>query len=463
MNREEEYKQLLQALEKAVPATQDTLTRAKMKNRRNKRVVRSLVGLAAVSLCFVVLVNFCSPVAYACSKIPVLRELAEAVTISPSLTDAVENKYVQPIDLQQTDNGVTAKIEYLIVDQKQVNVFFRLSSNSYENLSAIPEVLQENGEAQSGYASTYSNFDTKNGQLQSITIDFIDSNVPESLRLHFNIEDNGARQAEKPTREVSFEDSLFDEVPKEPNYVANFDFLLEFDPTFTAQGKNIEINQTVTLGDQQIKLTNMEIYPTHLRLNVEDIPSNTAWLEQLDFYIETDDGMKFDTISNGISATGSENSPMMVSYRADSTYFYQADRLKIVITGAQWLDKNMKTVHLNLVTGEADRMPDDTEIDEVTQKKNGWIITVRAKERKKGTEETGAFYQVFMSSYYDPDGREGSIDRWTSDSFNGEDGKEKGYFCETFPLKDYPYHEVWLVPAFSHEWVAPDPIVTIVP
>ncbi len=34
---------------------------------------------------FVLLVNFSAPIAYACSQVPILRELAEAVTFSPSV------------------------------------------------------------------------------------------------------------------------------------------------------------------------------------------------------------------------------------------------------------------------------------------------------------------------------------------------------------------------------------------
>ena len=103
--------------------------------------VRSLGGLAACFAAFVLLVNYCVPVAYACSKVPVLRELAEAVTFSRSLTDAVENEYVQPMELSQTENGITAEIAYLIVDQKQVNVFYRLDSEKYDQLEAHPDVL----------------------------------------------------------------------------------------------------------------------------------------------------------------------------------------------------------------------------------------------------------------------------------------------------------------------------------
>ena len=129
MNRMEEYQALRATAEQPAAGLEDTLTRARKRLRRRRAMVlRPLTGLAACFAVFVVLVNFCAPVAYACSKVPGLRELAEAVTFSRSLTDAVNNEYVQPIDLKQTKNGITASVEYLIVDQKQVNVFFRNDS-----------------------------------------------------------------------------------------------------------------------------------------------------------------------------------------------------------------------------------------------------------------------------------------------------------------------------------------------
>ena len=90
------------------------------------------------------------------------------------------------IGLTQTKNGVTATIEYLIVDQKQVNVFFRLYSDIYPDLNVEPEVRQADGShAQCGYGLNA--WDVPNGELQSVTIDFVDEDVPEQLRLGLDI------------------------------------------------------------------------------------------------------------------------------------------------------------------------------------------------------------------------------------------------------------------------------------
>ena len=139
MNRMKEYQAMLAELETEAAGLDATLDRAYAKRRvtRTKRILRPAAGFAAVFSIFVLLVNFCAPVAYACSQVPILRELAAAVTFSRSLSDAVENAYAQPMDLSQTDNAITAEVAYLIVDQKQVNVFYRLDSKKYEKLWQI--------------------------------------------------------------------------------------------------------------------------------------------------------------------------------------------------------------------------------------------------------------------------------------------------------------------------------------
>lgn len=456
MNRIDEYQALMAELDRDVPELETTLNRAyKRKRKRNQYILRPAAGVAACFVIFVLLVNFCAPVAYACSRVPILRELAEAVTFSRSLTDAVENEYVQPISLTQSENGIAASVEYLIVDQKQVNVFYRLDSEIYTEMAADPTVLQANGEyAHCSYGNN--DFGTPNGELQSMTIDFVDEDVPGSLLLKLNIRDNSFAGQDAPAEENSG-DYLLDERDHEPEYIAQMEFLLEFDPEFTATGKVYPVNKTVVLDGQQITITEMEVYPTHLRVNIEDSPDNTAWLKMLYFYIEADWGMKFDTVSNGITATGTTDSPTMTSYRADSSYFYDANHLKIVITGAEWLNKDMETVYVNLETGQTGQMPEGTELHATTKEGNSWIVEVKADYRKENHH-----HQVMSWDYFDAEGNEYRFNSMSSVFGEPNEDGEITYFIKRFPLKNYPYEEVWLGVNYSHVWTAEDLIVVTV-
>lgn len=470
-DRMTEYQQMMEELEQASPVgLERTLERAKQRNKRRIWLQRPAISVAAVFACFVILVNFCTPVAYACSQIPGLRELAAAVTFSRSLGDAVEHEYVQPIEIVQTDKDVMLSVEYLIVDQKQVNVFFRLDSEVYEEMVVTPEVFLATGEVAS-CSYGMNDYGAANGKLQSMTIDFVEEDVPGELKLYFQIEnldswmqeeviavpiDDIATGTDAETAEVIQDDSVAAEYEPEvyvPDVIAEFDFLLEFDPEFTATGRVMPVNQTVVLDGQTIIFTDMEIYPTHLRVNVEAPEENTAWLKHLRFYVETDWGMKFEPISNGIVATGDTDSPMMVSYRADSTYFYEAKHLDIVVTGAQWLEKDKEKIHINLAEGEAEYMPQDAELYEVKRAGDDLEIVLKVKER-----DGKWLSQIFGGLYYDASGKKYSVESWGIMSSDGEGKREEGYVYESVSLKDYPYDEVWISAITTRTWEAEEPV-----
>ena len=455
MNRKNEFDAMIEELNRCTTGLETTLDRAYKRKRKKttQMIVRPLAGLAACFAVFVLLVNFCVPVAYACSLVPGLRELAAAVTFSRSLTDAVENEYVQPMDLSQIDNDITAYVDYLIVDQKQVNVFYRLNSDKYESLEIYPEVLNTDGVRPASCSYSNTGFGADNGELRCLSIDFVNGNVPASLRVKLNVYTNSIRY-ENVAPEQAVDDIYSDNPYEEPDYLAHFDFLLEFDPKFTATGKVFPVNQTVILEGQEITITDIEVYPTHLRVDIAESADNTAWLKDLDFYIETDWGMKFDPVSSGITATGSTDSPSMVSYRADSTYFYEANHLKLVITGAQWLRKDMETTYLNLVTGEHGELPEGAAFDSAMKQGSGWVVKFRA-----AWEEDEPLYQLFGHLFYDADGNEYEIHHWSSMYGDLDEEGNITFFYDEFPLLHYTEDEVWLCPEFSHNWVAENPIV----
>ena len=130
MNRNEEYNALLRGLEGAPPGRDGTVGRAGARLRR-RRAGRwcgiPAASLAGVAAAFVLLVNYSMPFAQACSAVPVLRELMAAVAFSPSLKLAVEHNYAQYIGEEQTQNGVTLRLEYLILDQGQLQFFLQAS------------------------------------------------------------------------------------------------------------------------------------------------------------------------------------------------------------------------------------------------------------------------------------------------------------------------------------------------
>ena len=443
MNRNREYEALLQELDSGAPETEGTVRHAIHRRNRKRFLYRPLSGLAAVFAAFIILVNTVPTVAYACGRVPGLRQLAEAVAFSPSLKAAVENQYVQPVELSQEKNGICMKVEYLIVDRKNVNVFYSIRGENSENLSADPEVLDENGERPTSCSYSSGNFGVPNGDLCRMEINFAEDDVPGRLRIIFRVYDNSPSGPEMAA--PAEETDLWEKIPEE-EYIGSFEFLLEFDPMFAEQGRLVSVGKGVELDGQEIIIESLEIYPSNIRMNIAGSEKNSAWLKDLDFYIETDSGRRFETISNGIRSTGSSDDPGMISYYAESSYFYRADEMKIVITGAKWLDKDREKIKLDLLTGSCEGLPQGVSFDSAERYGRGWELSFKAE-----LQEDMMMYSPFMSKYSDMAGNEYDIDMNAATYGEENENGEVTFFYDQFPLRELEGHEVWLYPAYTEK------------
>lgn len=239
MNRNTEYESLLRELESTPAALDGCVERAQARlraRRRRRRILGIPAGtLAACFAGFVLLVNLFPTFAYACGGVPVLRELAKAVAWSPSLSAAVENAYVQPIEQSKTVNGITATVHYVIVDQKQVNLFFTLEGEGYESLSAeMPEFSPHQACSILG-----ADFRQSPGTMLRFALDYGDEDVPETFSMTFSVTGERAdrEEAQAPAAISSLEEDLLTPPDHAPDAVlATFTFDLRFDPADTAPG-----------------------------------------------------------------------------------------------------------------------------------------------------------------------------------------------------------------------------------
>ena len=441
MNRNEEYLALMQELETTPDALETTVERA-LERKNALRKKKYIFGVPAGSLAacfagFVLLVNCFPTFAYACGGMPLLRELAKAVAWSPSLSAAVENEYVQPIGLSQTKEGITATIEYLIVDQKQVNIFYTLKGD-YEDLSGRTVSFSPEQHC----AFSYGGSPNLPGTLQNITLDYVDEDVPEGFSVTIGMESRDLLENEAPARSVE-EEMLNPGKEIAPQVIAEFTFDLKFDPGFTAVGEVIPVNCTVEVGGQRITVTEAQIYPSHVRINVADRTDNTAWLKGLEFYLTNERGQRFEPISNGITATGGDGTDSYASFRLESTWFARSRHLTLHITGTEWLDKDREWIRLDLVQRSADCLPEGVEFRSAERHSGGWLLEFCALRR-----EEHHTHQLFHMTFEDMAGKEYSMG--SQSSYTDYEDESGMYFIEQLPLPDYHENEVWLRPTYTH-------------
>ena len=445
MNRLEEYTEMMNMLE---PIPSSACVEKAIRRKRRKDVIwRTCGSIAAVFCLFVGAINLSPAAEAACQGIPFLQVLTDLLIFRPSIRMAIENDYLQVIDLEQSKQGITASVEYLVVDQKQINIYYRLKSDRYEVLSATPDLKDTAGNRISAAISSGGLYDD-NEELREITVDFMEEDVPDTLMLTLNVYDNGSSTAVAPVCESEFWE------PEEPEIIAEFPFELHFDPYYTEQGTHVSLDQKVDLDGQSITITGMEIYPSHIRIHVEEDPGNTARVASLRFYLESDDGKRINTIRNGITATGDASSPYVTIYRAESNYFTDGDLIRMQITGADFLDLERKDVRVNLRTLEHDPLPEGTKIQSARETEHGWILTFGIRK----TEEQHA--QLLGSMYEDWNGTEYEITQFSSsmELYDENGSPVEGWEEETYYLEDLKTDEVMLHVLHNRYWNPSEPV-----
>jgi len=461
MNRNDEYLNLIKELDSNSEKIDNLYKKANkrlIKKHVTAAVTATLSTVASLLILFIILVNNVNSFAYACGSVPILKDLAKFVAMSPSLSAAVEHQYVQPIELSKTQNDITASIEYVIVDQKQVNIFYSLHTEKYKALDTKPEVFDKNNKFLE-CALSYGDSNETN-DLKMITLDFIDKNVPDFISLKLNVKDIGEYFKEAEINDNNTDDVLDSHNrtnEEESEYLTEFEFDIELDPNYTAQGQTLILNKEFEVDGQILVLSTVEIYPTHMRINFADNDKNTKWLKALNFHIKDEKGKIFDKISNGISATGSTDSPMMVSHRLESSFFAKSKELTLFIDEVTWLDKKDNTIKIDLVNNKSDTFSEYYKLHSTKKYLNSWKVEFIVTSTK-----ANHMFNLFNGTYYDDKGNEYYINNSSTTSGlyddKGDNTLKENQFIQTLYLTDYHEDTVYLEPVFTSIYKVDNPI-----
>ena len=393
MNRMEEFEALDRELDNTPAELEYTVTRARARAKSSRRARRwglPLGSLAGVFAAFVLLVNTVPTFALACSGIPVLGDLAAAVDWSGSLSRAVENDYVQVIGQRQTKNGITMTAEYVIVDQQQVNLFVSVKNDDKTKPYTVLNYDIDVGGRE--FAVVTQGQQEENGELRRYIIDFNDKNqVPDHMTITFRAYPFESLTAVAETGRPA---------DSEPTGT-EFTFDISFDPAYTASGKVCEIGRWLELDGQHIYVETLEIYPTHARLKLGDSGDNTMRLKDLDFYLEDDDGNRYE-MEGGIGGYSDPVTGFAFDRRVASPWFSKAKHLTLCVTGVSWLDPDKRDVTVDLVHKTASGLPEGAKLTGVYRDGDESSIRLAFEAPLRGS---GAG-DLFDWTYFDPTGKE---------------------------------------------------------
>ena len=259
MNRMEEWKALQREMESLPPALDGCVDRARRRlgrHRLRRALEGTAAGLASLAAAFVVLVNCSAPFALACAGIPLLRELAAAVSFSPSLRAAAEHGYVQQIGQTATDSGFTVYLDSLVMDRSQISFFLKVTPpEGWERFDFHGEVIDSAGEPLNE-AFVISHLLEPGVLAEGVTLNLAEGSLPDTLRLAVSLYPwtNGVARGEPATQ---------------------VEFTIPLDSALTAAGEVIPVNQWLELDGQNILVESVAINPTNAQVVLGDHPDNT--------------------------------------------------------------------------------------------------------------------------------------------------------------------------------------------
>lgn len=418
MKRNEAWEDLLTQAEQ-IPDELETRLDRTIARAERRRWLKPLIGVTGTAAAFILLVNSSVTFALAASRVPIVRELVEAVAFDPSLKAAVAHDYVQLVGDTYTQDGVTVTIEYLIADPMNVSVFYSLSDEQGRELELVPDLFDANGNslpvsATFGEERIEENeseeglFDTIRGYLG---LDKVQKTL-YTWRLHASKEGVIQTQMQLKVEVRNLEHwkdaewNAFDEPEAQesraPEAMFTLDIPLTIEPQFLESGRVFPVNQTVDVLGQKLTIDEIAIYPSNTRIIWHTDPENDAWLTYLPFYLTDEHRNRVDGIRNGISGTGKDRGYGGGTVWLDSAWYDTAEHLTLHLDDAAIVPKDQDTVLLQ-EDGRLVGLPDY--IHQITSGPY-WEANTVCIQTDKGTYHTNT---SAFDGYVDADGQTDSF------------------------------------------------------
>lgn len=444
-NRMDEYRELVNELSRMPKGMEGAVERARRRAHRTqfiRKLAAPAATFAATAASFILLINAFPTFAFACSGVPILRGIAAAVAVSPSLSAAVAHDYVHYIGQSQTVDGVTVKLECAIVDQIQAVFFYSVNGGRFHGCANLTD---QSGQSISGYGVTSQGGEYEGlERLESMTISLVNCTLPDRFTMEmFFLPDPEQKAGEAPPSGTPAEDwPSKDQDPRYTPGVLCFRFDVTLNPSLISEGRTVDVGCWLELDGQRILVDKLELSPTRTVLRLGEDSGNTAWLKSLKFWFEDEQGNRYDKIDGVVSASGEVDSKSFLTYYFQSLYYNQTQSLTLCVSQAEWLNKNQEHVLLDLTTGECPNLPEGICVDEV--RRTGDFVEVRllAPMEKEGHGQTFAY------EYWDPEGNRHEFTQYGCGHRLDDEKRMVGIY-EYIYLENYPWDTVELELSFS--------------
>lgn len=285
----------------------ETFVTQQIKRNKHKRIYLNILKTCfCVFACIFVLTNTSSDYVKATKDIPILNKINELFSLNKNMLVAIENDYIQELDIIEELGNIKVDVDYMVVDEKNIYLFY--------------QVFENNNRLDSGYSASIEL--NKDGYSSSTSYDKTDEYDILQYNIHY-IED----------------DFVLDD----------FDFVIEYktnkviipitiDKEKIAKAKVYDVNQTFIVEGQEFIITKVEVYPLAMEIYTDQAENNTYFVDNANFELTVNGKVRdkdLGTQGYGLSRDSGNN---VKTYIMPSTYFL-GDNISLTLKSVELIKK----------------------------------------------------------------------------------------------------------------------------
>lgn len=277
-----------------------------------KRVLQTCTCVFALIF---VLTNTSPTYIQATKDIPLLNKLNELFSLNKNMLVAIENDYIQELDIVKEEYGIKVDVDYMVMDEKSIYIFYTVTKDG-ERLRYTPDEYQSKIEIPVEDGSFSSSLD------ETEEYDIINYEI---LTLVDDV--------------ATFDNFDFVIIYNNQDIVMN----IPVDQSKIAKKQVYEVNDVIDIEGQELIIEKVEVYPLSTRIYTKQNPNNTHEIKWIKFEMEINGKVR--DADNGVRAVGPTDAvDHEMVYYIPSTYFL-GNNFKIKIASAELIQKPGKVYY----------------------------------------------------------------------------------------------------------------------
>ncbi|MGM0881667.1 MAG: DUF4179 domain-containing protein [Bacillota bacterium] len=383
--------------------------------RRGTRKRLSLI-MSVSALCMILLltafVRVSPAFAAVVRDIPGLSGFVELIEGDKSLLAALDNEFIQPVNVSVEKNGYKLTVDGIMADEGRLVILYSGEGPGVTDQSDIDnyKLLDGNGEQLKGgiYSSHFPSGDSE--KVATTMHNYIDAIMDEDIELPESI--RFSVQLQEQWLEIQF--------PVEHDRFKGMREAIILDKTFEVAGQRFTIKDAV-------------ITPLQVKLTVVSDPSNEKHSNSfINIALMDEKGRRY-TSKGGFGELDTE-----MTFHFQSSYFEQPKELTLVAEGLHLSERN-KTFVINTETGETIAAPDQRiALDSIEQTADGIDLRIGMSNLDKTDATLGYTFFEHKGTFKDAGGKTYSIlDRSGVQIEWSASGATPAYYYYRIPKAEY--------------------------